>query len=265
MDNLSERNKSEWELRSHLFEASLRGVLFKGLPDVVNEHLHNWHTKVIFDSIQGKDRLKILDVGCGYGRLSIPIIEKFPDADVTGVDIIENYVRLYKENTNHPAFVGAVENLPTELGTFDYIICVTVLMYLDGRNLKKAILNLLFHLRPEGKLILIEPHHSGILFQTGFRMVTLLMERMRPATVNTGGRFFAENEIENLINSAGGKIILEKRIPVSSLCFLPMAFSGVVLPDKVSRRICKFIARFDDLTGGLKLPSISVAYVATKI
>jgi len=265
LENLTEQNRIAWETRSKLLGASLKSVLCKGLPDVVNEHLHHWHKNLILNIIENKHKLRILDVGCGYGRLSIPIIEKFPNVDITGVDISENYVRLYKENTCHPAFVGGIENIPSDLGTFDYILCVAVLMYLDDENLGKAVFNLISHLKPGGRLILIEPNHSGILFQTGFRMVTLLMEWIQPETVNTGGRFFKKNEIENLINNRGGKIILEKRIPVSSLCFLPMAFLGVVLPDKIARRICKLITRFDDLTGGFKLPSISVAYVVTKI
>jgi SAM-dependent methyltransferase len=264
LDNLSGRNRTEWELRSHLFGSSLRSVLFKGLPDVANEHLHDWHRRVILDFIQEKDRLKILDVGCGYGRLSIPIIEKFPDADITGVDIIENYVKLYKDNTHHPAFVGAVENLPPELGTFDYIICVTVLMYLDGWNLKKAILNLLFHLKPGGQLILIEPYFSGNLFQTGFGLLTFLINRTQKGIFNTRGRHFRKGEIENLFGKAGGRILSKRRLPVTSLFILPITLIGRLLPKPMARGIYKVISLFDALLGALRLPSLYVAYFITR-
>ena len=46
-------NKIAWEKRSKLFGTSLKGVLFKGVPDVVNEHVHDWHKKVILHSIGG--------------------------------------------------------------------------------------------------------------------------------------------------------------------------------------------------------------------
>ena len=242
----------------------MRGVLFKGLPNVVNEHLHNWQKEIILRFIEKKDGLKILDVGCGYGRLSIPIIEKFPDVDISGIDISENYVRLYKENTNHPAFVGSIENFPTELGTFDYIICITVLMYLGHENLGKAVFNLLLHLKPGGRLILIEPHCSGSPFQTGFGMVTFLTKRIRTDTVNTGGRSFRVNQIERFLSVAGGKILSENRLPITSLCFLPMVLLGTMLPNRTAKGFFKVISRLDALLGTSKLPSIYVAYTMVK-
>ena len=254
----------EWELRSQLFRDSLRSVLFKGLPDVVNEHLHNWHKKITLNSIEETGKMKILDVGCGYGRLSIPIIQKFPEVDIIGLDISENYVRLYKENTNRPAFVGAIENIPAELGSFDYIICVTVLMYVDGENLRKAISNLIYHLNPNGKLILIEPHFSGFLFQTGFGILTFLKHRIRKDIINTRGRSFRMNEIENLFINAGGKILSEIRLPITSLLFLPMILIGKLLSKRIAKEIYKVVFLFDTLLGALKLPSIYVFYLITR-
>jgi SAM-dependent methyltransferase len=254
----------DWELRSQFFRDSLRSVLFKGLPDVVNDHLHNWHKKITLNSIEEKDKMKILDIGCGYGRLSIPIIQKFPDVDIVGLDISENYVRLYKENTNRPAFVGAIENIPAELGNFDYIICVTVLMYLDGENLRKAISNLLIHLEPNGKLILIEPHFSGIPFQTGFGILTFLKHRIRKDIINTRGRSFSMNEIKRLFIHAGGKILSEIRIPITSIFFLPMILISKLLSKRIVKEIYKVVFLFDALLGVLKLPSIYIAYLITR-
>jgi SAM-dependent methyltransferase len=236
-------------------------VLFKRFPDVANEHLHHWQRKVILDSVKKKDGLKILDVGCGYGRLSIPVIEKFPGVDITGLDISENYVSLYRSSTNRPAFVGTVEEFPVELGTFDYILCVTVLMYLDGRGLERAILNLLLHLKPDGKLILIEPHSSGNLFQTGFGLLTVLINRTRGGVMNTGGRYFRKREIEDLFGHAGGRILSERRLPLTSVFILPITLMGKLLPEPAAKGILKVISLFDALLGGLRLPSLYVAYI----
>ena len=264
MEDLDDPRRIEWEKRSELFGASLKSVLFKGLPDVINEHLHNWQKEITLKFIEGEEGLKILDVGCGYGRLSIPIIEKFPYVDIRGIDISENYVRLYKENTRHPAFVGTIENFPIELGTFDNIICVTVLMYLDHKELEKAFFNFLLYLKPGGRLILIEPHCSGIPFQTGFGVLTFLMKRFRRDIVNTGGRSFRRNEIEGLLSNADGKILVESRLPVTSACLLPMILLGLLLPTRIVKGIFKMISRLDGLLSGYKLPSIYVAYVVTK-
>ena len=244
-----ERNRLEWERRSRVFGASLKGVLFKGLPNVVNEHLDDWHKKVILNFIDGKEELKVLDVGCGYGRLSIPLIEKFPKIDITGLDISESYVLLYQEKTDHPALIGAIEDIPEDLGIFDYILCVTVLMYLDDDRLKKAISNLLFHLKPKGKLILIEPHVSGHPFQTGFGLSNLLGDRIQRNSINTKGRYFRSGEIKTRFGNAGGKVLSEQRLPMTSLFFLPIAFAGKMLPDGIVRCICKLVSLLDALLG----------------
>lgn len=264
MDHINKQDVRDWDLRSKRFGATLRGVLFKGLPDVVNEHLHHWHEKLVLSWIEEKEDLKILDVGCGYGRLSIPIIKKFADVDITGLDISENYVRLYKENTHHPAFVGAIENIPAELGAFDYIICVTVLMYLPNEKLGQAVSNLLFHLKPNGKLILIEPHSSGIPFQTGFGIWACVRNRFRQDSIHTRGRSFRMKEIASLFSNAAGKIISECRLPITSLFFLPIALIGKYSPEGTARKLFKIIFFLDTLLGGVKLPSIYVAYLITR-
>ena len=79
LENLNEQNRNAWETRSKLLRTSLKSVPFKGLPDVVNEHLHNWHKNLILNTIEDKHNLRMLDVGCEYGRLSMAIIERLPD------------------------------------------------------------------------------------------------------------------------------------------------------------------------------------------
>jgi 2-polyprenyl-3-methyl-5-hydroxy-6-metoxy-1,4-benzoquinol methylase len=264
VDPLNNSNKIAWEKRSKLFGTSLKGVLFKGVPDVVNEHVHDWHKKVILHSIGGRGELRILDVGCGYGRLSLPIINKFSNLDIIGLDISEYYVTLYKKNTNHPAWIGAIENIPKELGTFDFIICVTVLMYLDHDPLNQAISNLLFHLKRDGKLILIEPHFSGHYFQTWFGLLTFFMKRVQKDTVDTQGRYFRSREIEQRFKHAGGQVLLEWRLPITSLFFGPLTFAGKLLPHGVVKSFCKFISLLDALLGKFELPSIQVAYLIAR-
>ena len=235
-------------------------MLFKGLPDIVNEHLHHWHENLILNLIENRPEMRVLDVGCGYGRLSEPIAERFPDADLTGIDISEHFVKLYEARTGHRAFPMTVENLPPTLGTFDCILCVTVLMYLEPENLKRAVDHLLGVLRPKGKLILIEPDESGLPFQTGFGIVSLLKKRARKDIVLTGGRFFRENEMINLIARAGGRVLKEYRLPVTSMFILPLTLLGRLLPMRWARSIYRVVSLLDAFLGRFKLPSIHVAY-----
>jgi len=264
LNPLNDLNKIAWEKRSKLFGTSLKGVLFKGVPDVVNEHMHDWHQKVILHSIGVEGGLRILDAGCGYGRLSLPLIHKIPNLDMVGLDISEHYVTLYKKNTNHPAWVGAIENIPKELGTFDFIICVTVLMYLNHDQLDRTISNLLSHLKRDGKLILIEPHFSGHYFQTWFGLLTFLMKRAQKDTVDTQGRYFRPGEIEQRFERSEGKVLFEWRLPVTSLVFGPLTLAGKLLPKGVVKPFCKFISLLDALLGKYELPSIQVAYLIAR-
>lgn len=251
-------NYQEWERRSKFFGSSLKSVLYKGMPHAVNEHLHNWHTKIILGNIEKRVQHKILDAGCGYGRLSIQVIKKFPDSDIIGMDISENYVKLYQKNTNRPAFVGTVENISSE---FDYIICVTVFMYLKGESLIKAMISLLSHLKAKGKLILIENDQSGVPFQTGLGLVKLLTKRDGTHGIDTGGRIFKRNEIRDLVANAGGRIVSEYRLPITTLCILPMWLIGRIFPYKLATFFFKKILLLDGFSGKLKLPSIYVAYI----
>ena len=264
LGDLQDANKIAWEKRSRFFGASLRGVLFKGLPDVVNEHLHHWQEEIILNSIEWKPELKILDIGCGYGRLSLPVIGKFPDAEIEGVDISEHYAALYRENTRHPAFVGPIEDIPSDLGVFDYIICVTVLMYLDNGKLEKATSNLLLHLKQDGRLILIEPHFSGYPFQTACGLLPFLVKRVQKDTLDTRGRYFRSKEVEKRFSKSGGKVLLERRLPMTSLFFVPLTLSGKLLPNRVVKWICKLLALFDDLFSRFQLPSVHVAYLIAR-
>jgi 2-polyprenyl-3-methyl-5-hydroxy-6-metoxy-1,4-benzoquinol methylase len=254
----------EWETRSKCLGATLRSVLFKGLPEVVNEQLHHWHEKMVLNWIEEKEDLKILDAGCGYGRLSIPVLEKFPKVDITGIDISENYVRLYQERTGHFALVGTIENIPETLGFFDDIVCITVLMYLDDEKLKKAISQLFLHLKREGRLILIEPHRSGILFQTGFGMVMFLRNIVKRDRHRIRSRYFTSKELGSYFQSFGGTILSERRLPITSLFFLPIVLAGKLLPYRMTQKVCKMVSLLDGLLGESKLPSIYAAYLVMK-
>jgi SAM-dependent methyltransferase len=91
---------------------------------------------------------RLLDAGCGYGRLSRALKEEYSDLDVTGMDVTENFVKLYKKHTGYDAFIGNVESLPDDIGTFSHILCVTVLMYVAEDRLDETVAGLLRCLAP---------------------------------------------------------------------------------------------------------------------
>lgn len=263
-DRLKEQNRLAWESRSKLCGASLNGVLFKNLPDILNQHLHQWHVKVILREIDNGSNPAILDVGCGYGRLSVPIIEKHPSAAITGIDISESYVKLYKQTTGRPAYVHEVEELPEHLGSFDYVVCVTVLMYLGEQEIVKAVRNLIRHLKDDGKLILIEPHSSGIPCQTAFGLLKLRKKSGPAKSVDTKGRAFKEGHLKRLFQDAGATVLREFRLPATSMLILPLALVCRIVPRNWAAKVFQIISKTDKLLEASKLPSMWAAYVITR-
>jgi len=52
----------------------------------------------VIERLKIKDGERILDIGCGTGRLTFEIAKKNPSGSVTGIDITENMIKKAKEN-----------------------------------------------------------------------------------------------------------------------------------------------------------------------
>jgi len=155
--------RKQWEKRAAYRKNALSGVLFQGLPEEINRAIHQWHRNILRDKlltlIPANGRL--LDLGCGYGRLSREIIRHRADISVTGADISLNYCRLFKRNINAPAVCAPIEHLPFKPGSFDALLVVTTLMYISSEHQAKVMAGALKLLRPGGHALFFDP---GSLF-----------------------------------------------------------------------------------------------------
>jgi 2-polyprenyl-3-methyl-5-hydroxy-6-metoxy-1,4-benzoquinol methylase len=254
---------AQWEERSSRHGSTLRSVLFKGLPEIFNNHIHKWHVETILKNISYRDDTRILDVGCGYGRITIPIINKYPNVEMLGMDISKQYVNLYEENTGREAIEGNVKDLSSDIGLFDYIICVTVLMYLDGEDLKKAMKKMISRLKPGGRLILIENDRSGYRFQTAFGLLEYIAS-IRCEEKLIQGRIFGKKELENIIEDSSGRIISERRMPFTTILFLILYVIAKHLPIKLTEMVFTICAWMDGVLENSRLSSIYVARIIEK-
>ncbi|HUN53850.1 MAG TPA: class I SAM-dependent methyltransferase [Smithella sp.] len=258
-------NMEEWEKRGILYGSSCKSVLFKNMPEAANRHFHFAHLNFIFDSIHPvKKDCRILDVGCGWGRITMPVAQKLPEAEIIGMDISPAYVSLYKKNTGKNAFVGSLEKIPEDIGLFDLIISVTVMMYVQRNQRPIVIKNLLEKLNSGGKLILIEPDISGINYQTGFGILNYLKNNASSGNIHTGGRCFSSAELTNLIQASGGLIIKEERIPATTFFFLPMYILGKLLPEKIAAFFFRPLNLMDHLLKKYRLPTLWLFYLIQK-
>ncbi|MBI4931134.1 MAG: class I SAM-dependent methyltransferase [Bacteroidetes bacterium] len=252
----SDINKEAWEARSIQYKNDIKSVLFKRFPDILNNHIHNFHKKFILENIPNGD-YKILDAGCGYGRNSLPLIERNPDIRITGIDISENFVKQFISNTGKPAYAGTLEKIPDEISKFDYIICVSVLMYVEKKNIDRAIQNMLSHLKKEGKIILIEPLTSGYFFSSGFGILNLFRKKNKTESEHC----FKAKELKRHINNNGGIIFSEQRTPMTTIFIIPLYFFSLLMGNTIMNWIFKFISRLDGFLSKAKLPSLHCALV----
>ncbi len=252
-----DRVETEWDKRSQLWGASLRSVLFKGLPDALNLHIHRWHLQFISRQLPLVPNARILDIGCGYGRLTEELLARCPELEITGVDITQRYVDLYRQRTGRPAVRASIEELPEELKDFDGVVCVTVLMYVGEAQRTHAIRSLLDRTTPQGIVILIEPHESCVPWQTLFGLLPWLRRRRGHSDpVDTGGHHFGTKELNAHIRDAGGAILREERAPLTAIAMLPLFAACKVLPGAGARPLLSVVDAIDRLLGWLPLPTL---------
>ncbi|CAG8738608.1 9210_t:CDS:2 [Dentiscutata erythropus] len=64
---------------------------------------------------------KILDIGCGPGHWSFEVAQKFPEAEVYGVDIVSSFPNEIKPSNCYFELCNVLEGLPFSNDEFDYV------------------------------------------------------------------------------------------------------------------------------------------------
>lgn len=116
----------------------------------------NWNKiweihKEIFQKVIPKGT-KILDAGCGYGRMS----EDFPENSYTGVDFAPALIE--KANTLYPDkkfVIAELDKLPFKKKEFDWVICASIKGMIIGKSSLEHWQRIEKELKRVGKKILI--------------------------------------------------------------------------------------------------------------
>jgi len=154
MNNRINQLKKEWDDREKRLGQTKRAVLFKRFPAWLNNHIHKQHVRFVVQNIP-QHANQLLDVGCGYGRISKEIKHHHPLLSFTGIELCTEFAAAYEREIG-PCFNGAIQDFQPNKH-YDVIIIVTLLMYLDGEE-HQAIINKLWSiLAPGGMMICIEP------------------------------------------------------------------------------------------------------------
>lgn len=109
-------------------------------------------------------RRRALDFGCGPGRLSQALAERFENVD--GVDIAPSMLELARRHNRHPERCRYHHNREPDLrlfadGTFDFVYSSLVLQHMPPENAKAYVREMLRVAARRGMLVFQMPTHRG--------------------------------------------------------------------------------------------------------
>lgn len=210
METRIDKLKRDWDDRQNQMGLTKRAVLFKRFPSVINESIHRRHTAFVLQNIS-TDVKSLLDVGCGYGRISAEIQRQYPSIAFHGVDLCTEFAHAYEKEFG-PCFNGPIQSFSTDK-RFDVVISVTCLMYLDLAEHRPTLERLWSILNVGGCLVCIEP---AIEILQLWRKLT-----RRTNASPTGGsvHHFHQNELRELCCGLRAAV-LQSTISVNLVPFL---------------------------------------------
>jgi SAM-dependent methyltransferase len=188
--------RRSWEQRADECNRDIRGVLFRGLSMQSNLLLHEWHAWIVLNVLLPRlpQRSRLLDLGCGYGRLSDVVARVRPDIEIVGQDIASGYCRMFANSHGQCVLASAMQP-PFRDGCFDGILGITCLMYIPRASVRDTLASLNMLLRPRGVILMLDP---GLEMQQAAASV-----RGKKAKSPTGGSGFGVIEYRQLLSNAG--------------------------------------------------------------
>lgn len=174
------------------------------------EHLSLRKFKVFEPLLKGNGHRRILDVGCGDGRLAA-LVKDFLGAEVYGADISKRGVTIAKSLGIKAKVADIAKKIPFADNFFDLVICTETIEHVaDPDTLLKEIHRVL---APTGTLLLTTPNLSSwtnrFLFMFG--IYPIFMEASTEAKVGYGffSRFFNSDQLVGHVHVFNLKALMD--------------------------------------------------------
>jgi len=174
-------------------------------------------------SMIGEDDQRIVDMGCGEGILLEKLVQRFPNRQLLGVDVMEENISICRQ-FNLPVMQNDVYQSSLATESQDVVIFMEVIEHLTQPE--KAIAEIHRVLRPGGKLIMVFPNDGF------FKLARLLMFRLKEARYDPGHvRQWTHGDLKTMLSQMGFDFRHARFIPF----FLwPISLHGIVMATKKS-------------------------------
>jgi SAM-dependent methyltransferase len=107
----------------------------------------------VIAELRPKHMPRLLDLGCGLGRLTAWIADGLPDGEITAVDISPSMIKAAEKRKNIVYRVGDGRYLPESCGWFDGAYSITMFQHLPPGAVCIYILDVAAHLRPGARFV----------------------------------------------------------------------------------------------------------------
>jgi malonyl-CoA O-methyltransferase len=119
-------------------------------PSTIDPRIY--HVRVILDFLGDLTGRRVLDVGCGKGRFARVLKERYPEAEVWGLDISEEMLRYVPPQI--PTRQGTMTDLPFPDGFFDAAYATESLEH--AVEIATAVEEICRVVRSEGRIVIID-------------------------------------------------------------------------------------------------------------
>jgi ubiquinone/menaquinone biosynthesis C-methylase UbiE len=180
----------------------------------------------------------LLDAGCGYGRVAIPLLEANPRLRCVGIDaspvMLAGFVELARARSvadRVELFCGTLEALPFPDACFDHVLSCAVLLHLPKRDVRRIVGELARVLVPGGRLVLAGSFPNMLNLES-----VVNIRHNADARRNGPVRAYTRREVFGLFSSFSAVAVEAHQLTVLPRSIGPVALQFASLARRVNHR-----------------------------
>ncbi len=116
---------------------------------------------------KGAEPLSILDIGCNTGRGGQVLRRSFPQANLIGIDVVENRLKSIPKGLYNSLLSESITSISLPTASLDFILAGEVIEHISPEDLGTTLGELRRVLKPGGKLLMTTPNPDSFLVKAG--------------------------------------------------------------------------------------------------